>query len=79
MGKRMSWSLMDERRLKYISPVDREFRWLSHLDDIIVLPLKWPEVNAFYCLEKFVTKRLAYGRQRAVMTSVYAKEDLIHR
>lgn len=48
----MSWDLTDGRDLKYISPEDHKFRWLSHLNDVIVLPLEWPEVDAFYYLKK---------------------------
>ncbi|KAK3347902.1 hypothetical protein B0H65DRAFT_422285 [Neurospora tetraspora] len=79
LGKRTSWDLIKESGLEYISPVDLEFRWLDHLNGITVLPLEWPEVDAFYYMEKFADKRSAYREQRAVMSPAQFKEHLMNK
>lgn len=79
LGKHTRWNLMKERGLEYISPVDDEFRCLDHQDGITVLPLEWPEVDAFYYMEKFDEKRVAFQKQKEVMTPAQFKEHLMKR
>lgn len=79
LGDCTSWNLMKEKGLEYISPVDDEFRWFNHLNGITVLPLEWPEVDAFYYMEKFDDKREAFRKQREVMTPAQFKEHLMSK
>lgn len=81
LGDHTSSDLMKERGLEYISPVvvDMEDRCLDHRNGITRLPLEWPEVDAFYYMEKFDKIRSAHRRQTEVITPGQFKEHLMKK
>ncbi|KAK3391422.1 hypothetical protein B0T20DRAFT_78781 [Sordaria brevicollis] len=81
LGNFTPLTLLKGRGLGYTSPVvvDVEEKCLDHRNGITRLPLEWPEVDAFYYMDKFDKIRWDRGRQTDVMTPGEFKEHLMKR